>query len=262
MLSNSLGTNLHMWDAQVAPFTRHFRLVRYDRRGHGKSGVTKGPYSMERLGRDALVAARSARHRTSQLVRPVDGRHGRAMGRRARAAQDRQAHPLQHLELLSRQAGVGRPHQARPRQGPRRRSSTPTWSGGSRRRFAKARRPRPRRSARCFSPPSPEGYIGCGEAIRDMDHRALLPKIKAPTLVIAGRHDPATPLEMNDFIRDQIPGAELACSKRHTSPTSSCPKLTTTPCSDFCCGSKRPWRWHGATRADRGIRAVWSRHAS
>ena len=55
MLSNSLGTNLHMWDDQVAPFTRHFRLLRYDRRGHGQSGVPKGPYSMERLGRDVLA---------------------------------------------------------------------------------------------------------------------------------------------------------------------------------------------------------------
>ena len=55
MLSNSLGTNLHMWDEQVAPFTRHFRLVRFDRRGHGKSAVPKGPYSMERLGRDVLA---------------------------------------------------------------------------------------------------------------------------------------------------------------------------------------------------------------
>src|SRR3984885_9092221 len=55
MLSNSLGTNLHMWDQQVAPFTRHFRLVRYDRRGHGKSSVPKGPYTMERLGRDVLA---------------------------------------------------------------------------------------------------------------------------------------------------------------------------------------------------------------
>ena len=55
MLSNSLGTNLHMWDDQVAPFTKHFRLVRYDRRGHGQSDVPKGPYSMERLGRDVLA---------------------------------------------------------------------------------------------------------------------------------------------------------------------------------------------------------------
>ena len=55
MLSNSLGTTLHMWDDQVKPFTQHFRLVRYDRRGHGQSGVPKGPYTMERLGRDVLA---------------------------------------------------------------------------------------------------------------------------------------------------------------------------------------------------------------
>ncbi len=55
MLSNSLGTTLHMWNGQVAPFTQHFRLVRYDRRGHGKSGVPKGPYTMDRLGRDVLA---------------------------------------------------------------------------------------------------------------------------------------------------------------------------------------------------------------
>ena len=55
MLCDSLGTTLHMWDGQVARFTRHFRLVRYDRHGHGKSGCPKGPYTMERLGRDALA---------------------------------------------------------------------------------------------------------------------------------------------------------------------------------------------------------------
>ncbi len=48
-----------------------------------------------------------------------------------------------------------------------------------------------------------EGYIGCCEAVRDMDHRALLPKITAPTLVIAGRHDPATTVETAEYIREQ-----------------------------------------------------------
>src|SRR5215813_3833185 len=55
-----------------------------------------------------------------------------------------------------------------------------------------------------------EGYIACGEAVRDMDHRELLPKIKAPTLVIAGKHDPATPPEANEYIKNHIPRARLA----------------------------------------------------
>jgi 3-oxoadipate enol-lactonase len=55
-----------------------------------------------------------------------------------------------------------------------------------------------------------EGYIASCEAVRDMDHRALLPKIAAPTLIIAGRHDMATPMQAAEFIRAQIPGAVLS----------------------------------------------------
>jgi pimeloyl-ACP methyl ester carboxylesterase len=45
----------HLWDDQAPAWSRHFRLVRYDRRGHGQSSVPKGPYPMERLGRDVLA---------------------------------------------------------------------------------------------------------------------------------------------------------------------------------------------------------------
>ena len=61
-----------------------------------------------------------------------------------------------------------------------------------------------------FLATNPEGYIACGEAIRDMDQRPLLAKITRPTLVIAGRHDPATTLQAGEFIAEHIPGADLA----------------------------------------------------
>src|ERR1700680_554030 len=54
MLSNSLGTTMQMWEPQMKALAQIFRVIRYDRRGHGKSGVPPGPYSMERLGRDVL----------------------------------------------------------------------------------------------------------------------------------------------------------------------------------------------------------------
>ena len=54
-----------------------------------------------------------------------------------------------------------------------------------------------------------EGYVACAQAVRDMDHRDLLSKIKAPTLVIGGKQDPATPLEANEYIKSRIPGARL-----------------------------------------------------
>src|SRR5476649_1276727 len=55
MLSNSLGSTMQMWEPQMAALKQIFRVIRYDRRGHGKSGVPPGPYSMERFGRDVLA---------------------------------------------------------------------------------------------------------------------------------------------------------------------------------------------------------------
>ena len=60
-----------------------------------------------------------------------------------------------------------------------------------------------------FLATKPEGYIACGEAVRDMDHREIITSIAAPTLIIAGRHDPATTVEAAEFIRSRIPRASL-----------------------------------------------------
>src|SRR5260370_296588 len=46
-----------MWDAQMPELHKHFRVLRYDTRGHGQSEVTPGPYSFEQLGRDVLALA-------------------------------------------------------------------------------------------------------------------------------------------------------------------------------------------------------------
>src|SRR5687767_5044944 len=54
MLANSIGTTLHMWDGQVPALSERYRVVRYDMRGHGASGVPAGAYSLDRLGRDVL----------------------------------------------------------------------------------------------------------------------------------------------------------------------------------------------------------------
>ena len=54
VLSASLGTTLEAWEPQAAVLTGAFRVVRYDRRGHGSSPVPPGPYSLDELGRDAL----------------------------------------------------------------------------------------------------------------------------------------------------------------------------------------------------------------
>jgi 3-oxoadipate enol-lactonase len=52
VLSNSIGTTLHMWDPQIQELSEHFRVLRFDTRGHGGSDVPLGAYSFDRLGRD------------------------------------------------------------------------------------------------------------------------------------------------------------------------------------------------------------------
>lgn len=55
LLANGLGTNLTMWEPQIRCFSKHFRVLRYDQRGHGESSVPPGPYSAEQLGRDVIA---------------------------------------------------------------------------------------------------------------------------------------------------------------------------------------------------------------
>ena len=209
MLSNSLGTTLRMWDAQVAPFTQHFRLVRYDRRGHGKSGVPKGPYTMERLGRDVLAVLDGLGvKKINWCGLSMGGMVGQWLGANAPERVERLVLTNtssffpdkngwnERLKLVEEKgiAAFAAPNMAR-------------W-------FTKGfleREPQTVAGIQAMFAATPlEGYLACGAAVRDMDQRELLPRIKAPTLVIAGKHDGATPPEANEYISNHIPGAKFA----------------------------------------------------
>lgn len=209
MLSNSLGTNLHMWDQQVEPFTRHFRLVRYDRRGHGKSDVPKGPYSMDHLGRDVLAILDALGiARVNWCGLSMGGMVGQWLGAHAPNRIDRLILSNTACYYPDKTLWVERIKTVREK------GLAGIVEANMERWFSKAFRENPPAAMAAiremFLATKPDGYIACIEAIRDMDHRPLLPQIKAPTLVIAGRYDPATPLAGNEFIREQIPGARLA----------------------------------------------------
>src|SRR5690349_2219213 len=57
ILSNSLGADLSMWDSQLPRFLKSFRVLRSDTRGHGKSSVAPGQYTIELLAKDVLALA-------------------------------------------------------------------------------------------------------------------------------------------------------------------------------------------------------------
>ena len=207
ILSNSLGTDLHMWDEQVAPFTRHFRLMRYDRRGHGKSDVPNGPYTMALLGRDVLAIMDGLGIQKAYWCGlSMGGMEGVWLGANAG---DR----FEKLVLTNTSSYFPDKNGWNDRLKMVREKGVAAFAPTNMERwFTKGFRERnPQAVARIekmFAATPLEGYLGCGAAVRDMDHRDLLPKIKTPTLVIAGQHDGATPPALNEFIAKQIPGAK------------------------------------------------------
>jgi len=209
MLSNSLGTNLHMWDDQVPALTRHFRLVRFDRRGHGGSAVPKGPYSIERLGRDALAVMDGLGiAKVNWCGLSMGGMEGMWLGANAASRIDKLILSNTASYFPDRTMWDGRIEVARDK------GLVALVDGTIERWFtAEFRRRSPQAVARIremFLATDVEGYVGCGAAIRDMDNRSLLAKVSVPTLVIAGRHDMGTTLEAGQFIAEHIPGAKLA----------------------------------------------------
>lgn len=208
MLSNSLGTSLHMWDDQVAPFTRHFRLLRYDRRGHGRSGVPQGPYSMERLGRDVLaVLDKLGIEKINWCGLSMGGMVGQWLG--ANAPQrfgkiilaNTACHYPDPTNWLNRIKAV--------KQGGLASVADTVVAGWLTAEF-REREPQITANLKAMLLASPvQGYLACCEALSTLDQRDLLPEIRSPTLVIAGRHDPATPVAAGEFIRGRIPGASM-----------------------------------------------------
>src|SRR5262245_8394141 len=209
MLSNSLGTNLSMWEPQAPAFTKHFRLVRFDRRGHGKSSVPKGPYTMEMLGRDAVAVMDGLGLKTvSWCGLSMGGMEGQWLGANA-------ANRIDKLILSNTSSYYPDKTSWNDRIKIVQEKGLGALVGPNMERwFTKEFRERAPDKlewmSKMFLATDAEGFLGCGMAVRDMDHRALLPKIKAPTLVIIGRSDPATTPEMGEYIRSQIPGAAVA----------------------------------------------------
>ena len=208
VLSNSLGTNLGMWDDQASVLRERFQLLRYDQRGHGESPVPSGPYKIEDLGLDLLVLLdRLEIGRASFCGLSIGGLVGMWL---ASEAPER----VERLVLCCTAPRFdsdfydARAHKVRAEgigsiaDTVLERWFTPEF---------RATRPETVEWAGSMLRGTPtEGYAGCCEVLRDADMRSRLGEIRAPTLVIAGAEDPAATVDQAEEIRDSIPEARLA----------------------------------------------------
>ena len=212
VLSNSLGTDLQMWDAQIAAFSKHFRVLRFDTRGHGKSLVTPGPYSIEQLGHDVL-ALLDALHidKAHFCGLSMGGLIGQWLGIHA-------GERLNKLVVCNTAAKIGDPSIWNPRietvlrdgaaaMVALRDASIARWFTAD---FAEANPAAAKQITDMLAATSPQGYAAKCAAVRDADFRDQLSSIKVPLLVIAGTEDAVTPPSGGHFIQEQVQGAEYA----------------------------------------------------
>lgn len=206
ILSNSLGTNLEMWQPQMAALALRFRVLRYDTRGHGQSGLSPSPYQVDTLGKDVLAlldALGIARAHFCGLS--MGGMTGMWLGVHA---PDR----IGRLALCNTAAKIGTPDVWNSRIATVEKGGIEAiLSGVIQRWFTEDfanRQPREvERIAAMLLATSPQGYCAACGAVRDMDQRQAIAAIRAPTLVVTGRYDLATPAADGRLVADAIPGA-------------------------------------------------------
>jgi len=208
VLGNSLGTSAAVWDGQLPELRTRFRLLRYELPGHGGTPAVPGPYAIGGLAAGVLALLDSAGvERAAYCGISLGGMIGMWL---AAHAPDR----ITALGLVCTSAYLP------PGDGWRARADQVRTAGMASisaavlgrwftPRFAAAAPEVIQRFAAELERTDPVGYAGCCEAIAEMDLRADLPAISAPTLVLAGADDPATPPDHGAAIAGLVGGARL-----------------------------------------------------
>ncbi|WP_422509858.1 3-oxoadipate enol-lactonase [Stenotrophomonas sp. GZD-301] len=212
---NSLGTDLHMWDPQVAALSAQFRILRYDRRGHGQSSTPPGPYRMDDLGADVLALWDALGVTASHFCGlSIGGLTGQWLG----------VHAGQRLHSLTVAAtaakiGTAESWQARIAQveqaglAPLREGTAERWFTPD---FARDHAATVEDVLQRFVGTSVAGYIGCCQAVASADFRDQLARIRVPTLAIAGSDDPVCPPADLQMIAEHVASGQYrAVAGRH-----------------------------------------------
>ncbi|MFO1071276.1 MAG: 3-oxoadipate enol-lactonase [Geminicoccaceae bacterium] len=218
LLTNPLGASLDVWEAQVAPLTARYRVLRHDCRGHGASGVPAGPYSIERLARDVLALLDGLGIASTRFVGvSMGGAIGQWLGAHAGDRLTRlviacsTAQGGNHAVWNERIALIEAKGMGAVVPGVLDRWFTPEfraeWPGVV------------ERIGGMLRAAPPKGYAASAAAVRDHDQSAALGGIGVPTLVIGATRDASTPIEQVRALAEAISGARLVeLASAHLAP--------------------------------------------
>lgn len=209
VLSNSLGTDLHMWDPQVSELARFFHVLRYDARGHGRSAAGSAPVDIARLGRDVLgLLDHLGIERAHFCGISMGGLTGQWLGIHAPQRIGRLALANTAARIGSREGWTERAALVR------RAGMDGVAAGAAARWFTQAfidQQPLVvGRMIEQLRAQSPQGYAACCDALAQCDLRAGVEAIDSPTLLIAGAHDPVTTVADAQWLAGRLARSEVA----------------------------------------------------
>jgi 3-oxoadipate enol-lactonase len=208
LLGPSLGTTLEMWDDLAEALAGEYRVVRFDTRGHGKSPVPAGPYTVADLVADVVgLADALGIDRFAYVGLSLGGLVGQAL------AAD---HPerVSALVLACTGPSFGDPSAWRERAARVRAEGMgwlvePTRGRWFTPEFVAEHPDRADRLLDMIASVDPEGYASCCDAIAAADLAPRLGEIAAPTRVVVGDQDPVSPPSVGQVLVDGIPDADL-----------------------------------------------------
>ena len=208
VLSNSLGTDLSMWEPQAAALAQHYRVLRYDTRGHGQSGAGEGPTTLAQLGQDVVALLDHLGIGQAHFCGiSMGGMTGQWLGVHA-------AGRFGKLALANTAARIGSEEGWSSRAALVRAEGMDKVADGAAERwftadFIAANPQVVDRMVARLRGQSAEGYAACCDALAVADLREQVASIPNPTLVIAGEHDPVTTVDDGHWMRERIPNAQL-----------------------------------------------------
>jgi 3-oxoadipate enol-lactonase len=209
VFSNSLGASMEMWTPQVPGLSSHFRVLRYDQRGHGGSPVPPVPWELSDMGHDVLeLLDRNEIERAHFVGLSMGGATGMWLAMHAPERIDR-------LVLLCTSARFGSSEMWSERAAAVREHGTESVADAGIERWFTAdfREREPAIAARyraMIASQPDEGYARCCGVLERTDLRDELSAIAAPTLVVAGAQDPSTPPDPDgELLAERIPGARF-----------------------------------------------------
>ena len=206
VLSNSLGTSADMWAQQIPAFARHFRVLRYDTRGHGRSSVPEGEYSFAQLGGDVIELLDHLNiERAHFCGLSMGGPTGLWLALEHAARIDR-------LVLCNTAARIGTAQFWSDRIAAVQNQTLHAMAPALVERWLtpEYRAAQPGLAqvlVEMLRRTDDAGYTGNCAALRDADLRERLGEIKQRTLVIASTHDLAATPADGRFLTDNIPDA-------------------------------------------------------